>query len=299
MKTTKILLFFVLTVLTFSCKTTDAVQEKSTFNTPHFELLNETENLSHAESVAYSSDSNLLYVSVQGEQEPGDGSIATLNLDGSLNDIAFAPGLNNPKGIAISGDRLYVSDATQLVEIDLGNGNVLNRYSAGDEKFLNDVAIDATGNVYVSDMGSSSIYRLSTNGIYEKWLTSPELENPNGLLVVDNILYVASWGLPESANAEGFTQGRFLKVDMSSKKISQITQLPQGNLDGLQVFDDQHFLISEWRKGLIYKISKSGEVELFFTSEFSVGDILYLKDKKLLALPLNRQNKVQLYQLTY
>jgi len=283
---------------TIACKSKQPIEAVATSSKPTVTLRSETPNLPHAESVVYDPKSNLLYVSVQGEQEPGDGSIATLKLDGSLKNIAFAKGLNNPKGIAIIGNRLYVSDVTELVQIDLENGNILNKFSAGDEQFLNDVAIDKSGNVYVSDMGSSSIYKLGLDGNFEKWLSSPDLENPNGLLVVGNTLYVAAWGLPDANDTQAITQGRFLKVDLKTKNIEKVTSQPQGNLDGLQVYDNQHFLISDWRKGNIYKASKSGEMELFFASQVSVGDILYIQDQKILALPLNRQNTVQIFEVT-
>ena len=105
--------------------------------------------------------------------------------------------------------------------------------------------------------------------------------------------------MPGSENSEGNTQGRLLKLDIATTEIEKVTPLPQGNLDGVQVFDDNHFLISDWRKGTLYKVSRTGEVKLFMNSEESVGDILYLRDKKLLALPLNRQNRVELYNVSY
>lgn len=284
-------------LLLTSCKSRIQPVEEISNVQPSITLKSTTNDLSHAESVVYDSSTGLLYVSIQGEQEPGDGSIATLNLSGELQDINFAQELNNPKGIAIFKDKLYVSDVTELVEIDLKKGTILNKYHTGDEQFLNDVAIDVAGNVYVSDMRSSSIYKLDQNGSYTKWLTSLELENPNGLLVVGNDLYVAGWGLEGSENKEGNTQGRFLKLDLKTKNVEKVTELPVGNLDGIQVYDDNHFLVSDWRRGTIYKISKTGKTELFLQSEFSVGDILYIRDKKILALPLNRQNKVEIYQV--
>jgi sugar lactone lactonase YvrE len=293
----KALCVTLVVLLAYSCKTAESNIQQAAPQVPTIKLLSETENLSHAESVAYDQKRDLLYVSVQGEQEPGDGSIATLKTDGSIQNASFATGLNNPKGIAVKDNKLYVSDATELIEIDINSGSILNRYSSGDEQFLNDVAIDNQGNVYVSDMRTSSIYKLDTKGTFGKWMSTPELENPNGLLVVNDILYVAAWGLPDTNDPQAIPQGRFLKVNLQTQFVEKITARPQGNLDGLQVYDEDHFLLSDWRKGLIFKVSKSGEMSLFLTSEISVGDILYIQDQKLLALPLNRQNKVQIYQV--
>ncbi|SCY06147.1 hypothetical protein SAMN05192588_0944 [Nonlabens sp. Hel1_33_55] len=260
-------------------------------------LIAEIPDLTHAESVAHDPNYNRLYVSVQGEQEPGDGSIATIDLEGNIIDRNFTTGLNNPKGIAVLEDWIYVSDATVLVEISRQSGEVTNRYKVGDEQSLNDVATDDKGNVYVSDIRSSSIYRLDADKRFTKWMNTLELENPNGLLAIGNDLYIGGWGSPGSENSEGNTQGRFLKVNINTKVIEKVTPVPQGNLDGIQVFDNNNFLVSDWRRGTIYKISRSGEVSVFMTSEASVGDILYIRDKKLLALPLNFQNKVLLYNV--
>ncbi|WP_148311386.1 SMP-30/gluconolactonase/LRE family protein [Nonlabens marinus] len=291
----KLTYILILAFIATSCKT--AVKPVMTIpmkQNAKLTLISETLGLSHAESVAYDPNYNRLYVSVQGEQVPGDGGIATIDLEGNMINKNFTTGLNNPKGIAIAGDWIYVSDVTELIGINRETGEILKRYTHEDAKFLNDVAVDENNDVYVSDMGTSSIFKLDDNK-FIKWLSTPELENPNGLLAVGNNLYVASWGLPGSENAEGNTQGRLLKLDLNTKNIEQVTAIPLGNLDGIQVYDDQHFLVSDWRKGVIYKISKSGIAELFLTSEASVGDILYIQDQQLLALPLNRQNKVQIF----
>ena len=259
-------------------------------------LLSETTGLSHAESVIYDENYNRLYVSVQGEQEPGDGGIVTMDLEGNIINKRFTTGLNNPKGLAILGDWIYVSDVTELVGINRQTGEILKRYPVGDEHFLNDVTVDDDNNVYVSDMRTSSIYQLKGSSKLIKWISSPLLENPNGLLALNNTIYVAAWGLPSKVEGQN-SKGRFIKVDINSKKIENITVDPQGNLDGVQVFDDNHFLISDWRAGTISIAAKNGSFKPFFRSEMSVGDILYIRDKQLLALPLNRQNKVLIYKV--
>ena len=70
--------------------------------------------------------------------------------------------MNAPKGMAISSDssKLYVSDITDLVEIDIANGKIINRYNAPGSAFLNDVVSDGQGNIYVSDTGTNTIYEV-------------------------------------------------------------------------------------------------------------------------------------------
>lgn len=261
------------------------------------ELIAEVQHLAHCESVVFDADRNVLYVSVQGEKEPGDGSIAKVSLDGKILEANFISGLNDPKGIALFKDQLYVSDVTELVEADLNTGKVLQRYPGKKAEFLNDVAVDKDGNVYVSDMATSSIYKLDLDGNFENWFSSDALEDPNGLLVEDNTIYIAAWGKRNKDNASGNPKGRMLRLDIPSKKITPITADPLGNLDGLQSYDDDSFLVSDWSTGSLYKISKDGTVSPFFSVEPSVGDILYLPSKQLLGLPMNKQNKLLLYRV--
>ena len=64
-----------------------------------------------------------------------------------------------------------MSDIDQLVEIDLTSGEILAKYPAPGAKFLNDVATDASGNVYVTDYSTANsvIYKLD-KGIITVWL---------------------------------------------------------------------------------------------------------------------------------
>ena len=54
-----------------------------------------------------------------------------------------------------------MSPARQLVEIDALSGKIAARYDAAGAKLLNDVAADGAGRVYVSDTGTSAIWRLA------------------------------------------------------------------------------------------------------------------------------------------
>jgi streptogramin lyase len=67
--------------------------------------------------------------------------------------------------MAVSTDnsKLYVSDITDLVEINIANGQITNRYNAPGGAFLNDVVSDEQGNIYVSDTGTNAIYKLDNN----------------------------------------------------------------------------------------------------------------------------------------
>ncbi|WP_198029917.1 SMP-30/gluconolactonase/LRE family protein [Christiangramia salexigens] len=257
-------------------------------------LIAEVEGLAHCESVVYDSKRDLYYVSVMADRKEGDGKIATVSTNGVIKDLNFVTGLNNPKGIALKGNSLYVSDEVVLLEIDMDSGEILNEFKGYGAKSLNDVAVDKKGNVFVSDMGNSSIYKLDTKGNFKEWLKSSELQTPNGLLAVNKDLYVAGWA-SDATKGSDEPKGGFIKLSTTGKEVVKLTN-ELGNLDGIQKFDDNSFLVSAWNSGEIYKISKEGKVELVMKAQRSVGDILYIPEKKVLALPMNIQNKLMIYE---
>jgi sugar lactone lactonase YvrE len=287
--------------LFYSCKNdkkeTVKTSEKETAAIKYTpKLMNEVEGLTHAESVVYDKKRNVLYVSLIGDREKGDGGIAKMSLDGNRINRRFISGLNDPKGIAVSGDKLYVSDVKDLVEIDLNTGKIVKNYTHKNTAFLNDVEIGKDGTVYVSDTSKSSIFALTTDGTFSEWIQNDNLEHPNGLLLVDNTMYVAAWGNVVGEGEKAKQSGNFLKLNMETKAIAKVSKDTLGNLDGAQIYDKNTFLISAWNTGRIMKINTNGDAETILTVGRSVGDILYIPEKKLLALPMNIQSKLLIYE---
>jgi len=142
--------------------------------------------LKNPESVAYAPKQNVLFVSnINGkpDQKDQNGFISKVSpSNGSIIELNWVTGLNAPKGIAISNNnsRLYVSDITDLVEIDIGTGKIIKRFNAPGSAFLNDVVSDNQGNIYVSDTVTNTIYKLATNtrdnntSSLQVWLQSPQ-----------------------------------------------------------------------------------------------------------------------------
>lgn len=257
---------------------------------PSTTLLREVLDLPACESAVYDEFTDRIYASMIGGKEPKDGGVATVSMDGQILNKQFITGLNDPKGIVVTDDRIYVSDLTELVEADLKTGKILKKYTLEGIEFLNDVTIDAKGTIYVSDTRTSKIYALDSSGSFTLWLADEALDNPNGLLVYNDKMYVASWG----NNPAG---GRVSKIDMKSKIISTITQDIIGNLDGIRPYDDQHLIISDWRSGNIHKLHFNGTLSTILQVGQSVGDIDYIPEKNRLLLPMNKQSRLLIYEV--
>ena len=102
-----------------------------------------------------------------------------------------------------------------------------------DARFLNDVAADGEGRVYVSDFGTSAIWRLA-DGKLEKWLDGPQLKYPNGLLVQGDKLIVAAWGAPKTQD-KTFAAANLFEISLKDKSVRDLgSGTPIGNLDGIE-----------------------------------------------------------------
>lgn len=262
-----------------------------------WELVWKIDGLATPESIAHDPIRNKLFVSLQhhGLNGSENRTIAMLDTKGNIINEQWVTGLNAPKGIAIKGDKLFVSDIKDLVEIDIPSAKIVARYSNGHAQFLNDVAIDDEGVVYVSDMFTSAIHRLTPDGDFSEWLKSADLENPNGLLVQGNNLLIAAWGTFSDGKPLAAPAGHVLKLALDTQEISSISYDVVGNLDGLQRESSQSLLVSDWMKGGIIRVT-NGKAEQVISTEPSAADILYLDKRQLLLVPMAKQGELLGYQ---
>lgn len=244
---------------------------------------------SHPESVIYDEASEYFYVSNMAGREEGDGFISRISRKWKDQDHTWITGLNDPKGLLIKGDRLYVTDVTHLIEIDLHSGEILKRIPVEGGKSLNDPALDEKGDIYFSDLAGSSIYKMNDSGMVEEWLSTPDLERPNGLFTTPDFILVAAWGDDQNGN--------ILKIDRNTKEITRISKEGIGNLDGIQPKNNGEYYISDWATGKIYTIDMDGKLTEEFISGKSSGDILYLREENKLYLPMNHQNELWIYDM--
>lgn len=252
-------------------------------------LVKKVEGFSHPESVVFDAENNVMYVSNIGDKEPGDGFISKISPTGEILELNWITGLNDPKGLLLMEDQLFVTDKTEFVEMDPQTGEVTRRIAVEGAESLNDITSGNNGTIYISDMGKSSIYKREPSGEITEWMNSEDLNSPNGLLVEGDIIYVAAWGEE--------VDGNILKVNLDSKEVEKITQKGIGNLDGIQRIEKDKFYFSDWATGKIYKIDTEGNLNEILTSEKSAGDILFFAERNQLVLPMNHQNAVWWYQI--
>lgn len=259
-------------------------------NGKHVELLWKTEKkLQTPESVLYYAEEEILFVSsIDGnpESKDNDGFISKVNLKGEIIKLNWVERISAPKGMGIYKGKLYVSNIDQLIEIDIANAKITKRYNATDAKFLNDIAVDKSGNVYVSDMRTNKIWRLS-EGKIEVWLEIDDLQHPNGLFVEKTKLLIGN-------------HGYILSVDLKTKKAEKYI-LNTGPIDGLVPNGKGSYLISDWAQNVYLVHPKKEKIKILNTGSQNINaaDIEYIPMKKLLFVPTFFDNSVMAYKIEY
>jgi len=173
------------------------------------------------------------------------------------------------------------------VVIDIPTAQILQRYPAQTAAALNDVAIAENGDVYVSDSRGSAIFRLA-DGRFEEWLRSPDVIQPNGVLVHDGQLIVATNG------------DRALKaVDLATKAVRVIATLHRGFLDGVDADGAGNYLVS-YNEGVLLRVTPQGEVTTLLdltAPGTNIADFDYVPERNLLVFPTFLDNRVIAYRM--
>jgi len=260
----------------------------------------ETENVFLTpESVLYDPDSEILYVSSfdnrynkNAAPEEFTGFISKVKLNGEIENLKWITGLHAPCGMGIFKNKLYTVERGNLVEIDIENGNISNRFPIPGSDFLNDLAIDQDGNIYMTDTRPSSnqdscIYRFK-DGRTKVWLDGEQINWANGLYYYDGKLLVGNSG-----------DGCLKSVDIRTKTVKKIACLGAGIVDGIRIDSKGNYLVSHW-EGQIYLISPGGKIEELMDTigDINCADFEFIKKKNLLLIPTFVGNRVVAYNLT-
>lgn len=224
------------------------------------------------ESATLDSNAEFIFVSNVNEYaKDGNGFISRVSIDGTRVELRWLDGLDSPTGLAVYNGLLYFADFDSLVVADLATAQILNRYPAPDANpSLNDVAISAVGDVFVSGSASNSIYHLD-NGALINW------RHDDNLLLQANGLYIdgdhliqggKSWNIfdrhsanlaagttaltPMLEGIDGITQdvcGDYLLTLIADERIWHIAQdgsaLPfsNGPLNGIDIHGQAGLLV--------------------------------------------------------
>ena len=242
------------------------------------------------ESILLDAKNNVLYVSsIDGtpQDKDGNGFISQVTLDGKIKNLKWVTGLDAPKGMGLYNNNLYIADISRLVTVDISTGKITNKLDIEGATFLNDITVDKTGNVYVSDSNTGKIH-IVKNGMAEVYYEGPEIKGVNGLLAGANELYVVD-----------FATGKNFKLS-KDKKLTYFCTTAEG-ADGVVPVGKDEYLVSSWHGEVAYVNSKGEAQKLLDTRDqkFSAADIEYDPKTKTLFVPTFNANTVMAYTFSY
>ena len=270
------------------------------------------EGFSTPESVKWDASSGYWFVSNINGMPPakdGNGFISRLTRDGVVDSLHFISGgkngvtLNAPKGIAIIGDTLFVSDIDAVVAFNKTTGAQIRRWDLSKQgaKFLNDVAVSPNGDVYITDTQVSfnadgSISHPGTDRIFllsrdrkgaSIAIQTDSLGRPNGIVwdAKNDRFIVVSFG---TGAIHGWTPG-------PGNALSTIAT-GAGQFDGVEITSDGRVLVTSWADSTVSAISGNTLTKLV-TGVEAPADIGLDPARGLLAIPQFNKNLVQLWQL--
>ena len=250
------------------------------------EKLWETEaNLPVPESVLFDSDAKVLYVSLidgKGGEKDGKGGVALVDTDGNIKNADWITGLNAPKGLGKYKGKLYIADLDEVVVADIKTGKVEKKIAVPEAKFLNDVSVDKSGNVYVSDSQTKNIHVIK-NGTPSVHYVSAE--RPNGVLAVGKDLLILD-------------SGNLYKLG-ADKQVVKLAEGMEKSTDGIEEVRPGEYIVSCWA-GVVYYVTDKGSVQTLIDtrdSSTNSADIGYDAKKKIVYIPTFMKNSVAAYQL--
>jgi len=255
------------------------------------------------ESILHDPDEDLYLVSnINGNPTGTDdnGFISRVAPDGRIVALKWIDGasasvtLNAPKGMAISGDTLYVSDITAIRLFDRRTGRPKGSVAIPGSTFMNDAASGADGSVYFTDSGlkpdfspsgTDAVYRLR-RGALSTVAKGAHLKGPNGVAVLPNgrlvVVTFSQTGEMYELTADG--------------RQHQVQRLPQGQLDGVVVLQGGRLLVSSWAGSSVYRITGSA-VEVLVSNVQSPADIGFDSRRDRVLIPLFQKNQAVIQPL--
>lgn len=285
MKTQNILIALSATLFLYACSQNN---EHNAVAVPQSKpAMTKITGLKTPESVVQAQDGKIYVSEINEFGKDGDGQISVIE-HGQAS--ILVSGLDDPKGLAIVGETLYVADKQRIYQVSLGDQASMDIFVDATAfpktpQFLNDLEADPLGNLYVSDSGDilgtgkgGIIYKINPQGQVTKLIDGNDDERvlaPNGLLADDtgkHIIYV------------DFTSGILYNLNTETGTIEDIAE-GFGGGDGLVHHSSGTMYISDWKSGKVFSLSTKGEVAVIKEGYQASADIAITKDERYLMVP--------------
>lgn len=266
----------------------------------HAQGLDPVNGLLTPESVVQAADGKIYVSEINGFGQDGDGQIRVI--DHGENSVLIK-GLDDPKGLVIIGNDLYIADKSRVLRIALNQpAATAEVFLAATDfpkvpQFLNDLSADANGNLYISDSGDilgsgkgGAIYKVTPQRGLSLLLDGnidPRILAPNGLL----------------ADAKGehlllvdFTSGVLYNYNQLTKQLEEVAS-GFGGGDGIVKQANGNMYVSDWKNGKVFRVDPQHKVSLIKEGYQSAADIALTQDDHHLLVPDMKAGKLEIIEL--
>ena len=235
----------------------------------------------------------------------GNGFISRLTRDGKVDSLKFIVGgrggavLNAPKGMAISGDTLWVADIDAARAFDKKSGKpILTVPLAGRARFLNDAVVGPDGAIYMTDTG------LADDG--KGGMAHP---GPDRIFRIEGRKASVALEFADKPGPYGITWdsagSRFVIVPFGAKSIFQwapgdstarvIAEGP-GMMDGVEPLGDGRLLITSWADSSLFVLD-AGKITRLLGGLPGPADIGFDRERGRIAVPSLTDNRLEFVDL--
>lgn len=250
-----------------------------------------------AESCVYDATRDLIVVMNAGvpqTQEENDGYVSLLNPDGSVHTTKWIGAtrdgltLNHPLGSAIHNGTLYTADIDVVRTFDLATGKPGKAYPVEGSSFLNGIAVNKEGTIFVSNSRPEfRVYQITADGKVSLFVDGDPLNIPNGVAIdQDGNVVVVNVG-----------NNDVMTFDPASGKLIRTEHAAEGGNDGLVILPDGTKYVSSVRFGSVSKISPGKPAQVIASGIPSAASMGYDSKQKQLIIPMNNNNAVAFLKL--
>ena len=265
------------------------------------------DSLQTPESVLWDSSADVYFVSnINGNPvvKDNNGFISRVRPDGAMDSLHFVQGgrggvtLNAPKGLALRGDTLWVTDIDAARAFSATTGAPIVSVTVPGAVFLNDPAFGPDGSLYITDTGlgvdakgnmshpgPDRIFKIAPDRKVSVAAKGDTLKGPNGItwdakngrfiVVANNGPYVFSWK-PGDAGPAVIATG-------------------PGGFDGVELADGRLY-VSSWNDSTVSTYESGHQVKVL-TGLPSPADIGIDRKRHRILVPIFTQNRVEVWQL--